>query len=266
MKKIIALALSLILALAVFAGCAKKNTFKVGASVTPHAEILNFVKDDLAAEGIDLEVVEYTDYVIPNTAVESGELDANFFQHQPYLTDFNAENGTHIVSVAAIHYEPFGIFPGQSTTLDDIKDGAKIAVPNDSSNEARALLLLEAAGIIKLDSNAGISATVLDITENPHNVEIIEIDAAQLARSLPDVDFAAVNGNYAIQAGLNAATDALFVEDKDSIAAETYANILCVKEGNENTAEIKALIKALQSDKVKQFISEKYNGGAVAVF
>ena len=240
-------------------------TIKVGASITPHAEILNAVKDELAAQGYNLEVVEFTDYVLPNTALEEGDLDANYFQHGPYLDDFNAQNGTHLVAVAAIHYEPFGIYAGKTTSLEELADGATVAIPNDGTNEARALLLLEAQGLIKLNEGVTFTATKLDIAENPKNLDIQEIEAAQLPRSLQDVDLAVINGNYAIQAGLKV-SDALAVEDKDSIAAETYANVLVVKEGNEETDATKALIAALQSETAREFIDATYEGAVIAKF
>lgn len=268
MKKTLAILFAALLALSLFAGCAKpkNNVIKVGASITPHAQILAVIKDELAAQGYDLQVVEFTDYVQPNLALENGELDANYFQHQPYLDDFNTNNNTHIVGVAAIHYEPFGIYPGKTKALKDIPDGGQIAVPNDGTNEARALLLLEAQGLIKLRADAGLGATVLDIEENPKNIEIIEVEAAQLARSLQDVDFAVINGNYAIQAGLKVGTDAVATEDKNSVAADTYANILCVKEGHENDPGVLALIAALKSDAVKKFIEDTYEGAVVPKF
>lgn len=237
----------------------------VGASVTPHAEILNSVSDKLKEQGYELEVVEYNDYVIPNTALESGELDANFIQHLPYLEDFNKENNTHIVSVADIHYEPFGIYAGKSDSLENLADNAVIAVPNDTTNEARALLLLQDEGLIKLKEDAGIAATVTDIVENPKNLEIKELEAAQLPNALQDVDAAAINANYAIGAGLKL-KDALAVEKSDSLAAQTYANIIAVREGSENDAKIKALVDAVKSDEVKKFIEEKYEGAVVPVF
>ena len=242
------------------------TTLKVAASPTPHAEILNAVKDILAEQGITLEVVEFSDYVQPNLVTESGEVDANYFQHGPYLESFNEENGTHLVSVGAIHYEPFGIYPGKSSDLENIADGAVIAVPNDTTNEARALQLLAAQGIITLKEGAGLTATKNDIAENPHNVDIVEMEAAQLPRTLADVDFAVINGNYAAEAGLNAATDALAVEDASSEAAQTFANILVVKEGNEDNPAIQALLAALQSEQVKNFIDETYSGAVVAIF
>lgn len=241
------------------------EVLKVGASITPHAEILAQVKDTLAQEGYDLQIVEYNDYVLPNTALEDGELDANFFQHQPYLDDFNAENGTHLVSVAAVHFEPFGLYAGKTDSIANLKDGATVAVPNDTTNEARALLLLEAQGLIKLKEGAGLTATVLDIEENPLNLEIKEIEAAQLVRSLPDVDIAAINGNYAAEGGLNVA-DAIAVEASDSLAADTYANVIVVKEGNENSEKTQALVGAVLSDGVKSYIEETYGNAVIPVF
>lgn len=285
MKKLIAIVLTLVLALS-FAACAQPEAapaetaalettesaapselvkVKVGASVTPHAEILHAVKDELKAAGYDLEVVEFTDYVLPNTALEQGDLDANYFQHTPYLENFNEENGTHLAAVGKIHYEPFGIYAGKTSDLSAIPDGGSIAIPNDGTNEARALLLLEAQGLIKLKEGITFTATVLDIAENPKNLSIKEIEAAQLARSLQDVDAAVINGNYAIQAGLKV-KDALAIEDKDSIAADTYANVLVVKEGHENDEATKALLAALQSDTAKKFMEEKYEGAVIAAF
>lgn len=274
-KKLLGLLLGLSL-VAGFTGCAGNSgngnassaddkTIKVGASITPHAEILEVIKDDLKNEGYTLEIVEYNDYVIPNTALESGELDANYFQHKPYLDNFNDENGTHLVSAASIHYEPFGIFAGKQSDLNNIKDGAVVAVPNDATNEARALLLLEANGLIKLKDGAGVTATVLDIVENPHNIEIKELEAAQVARATQDVDIIAVNGNYALEAGIKI-SDALALEASDSLAAQTYANIIAVKEGNENSEKVQALVKALKSEKVKKYIEEQYEGAVVAIF
>lgn len=265
-KKTIGILLTAALIAGVFSGCGSKSddkTIKVGACVTPHAEILNSVKDKLAEEGWDLEVVEYNDYVLPNTALEDGELDANYFQHKPYLDDFNEENGTHIVGVANVHFEPMAIYAGKTASLDDVADGASVAVPNDTTNEARALLLLEAQGLISLNEDAGVQATVLDITDNPHNLEIKELEAAQVAKSIQDVDFAVINGNYAIEAGL---TDPLAVEASDSLAAETYANLIAVKEGNEDSEKTKALVNAVLSDDVRNYINENYEGAVVPVF
>lgn len=238
----------------------------VAASPTPHAEILGIAKEILAEQGITLEIKEFSDYVQPNLVTENGEVDANYFQHTPYLDSFNAENGTHLVSVGAIHYEPFGVYPGKSDDLANIADGATIAVPNDTTNEARALQLLAAQGIITVREGAGLTATVNDIEENPHNVKIQEIEAAQLPRTVQDVDFAVINGNYAMEAGFSVGKDALATEDASSEAAQTYANILVVKEGNENSPAIQALLTALQSDKVRDYINETYDGAVVPIF
>ena len=268
MKKFIALVLALSLVVCIAAGCSKKDgkTIRVGASVTPHAEILEVAKELLAEEGYTLEITEFNDYVLPNTSVEDEELDANYFQHRKYLADFNEENGTHLVEVVPVHYEPFGLYAGKTAAVADLAEGATIAVPNDGTNEARALMLLEAQGLIKLNEEAGFTATKLDIVENPLNLDIQELDAAQLVRALEDVDMAVINGNYAIQGGLNAGKDALAVEDKDSEAIQTYANVLVVKEGNEKDEGILALAKALQSEEVKAFIEENYEGAVIAMF
>ena len=242
------------------------TTLKVAASPTPHAEILNVAKEVLAEQGIDLEVVEFSDYVQPNLVTESGEVDANYFQHTPYLDSFNEENGTHLVSVGAVHYEPFGIYPGKSDDLANIADGATIAVPNDTTNEARALQLLAAQGLITVRDGAGLTATVNDITDNPHNLQIKEIEAAQLPRTVQDVDFAVINGNYAMEAGFSAGKDALATEDASSEAAQTYANVLVVKEGRENDPAIQALYAALTGDKVKDYINSTYDGAVVPIF
>ena len=238
----------------------------VAASPTPHAEILEVAKEILAEQGITLEIKEFSDYVQPNLVTENGEVDANYFQHTPYLDRFNAENGTHLVSVGAIHYEPFGIYPGKSDDLANIADGATIAVPNDTTNEARALQLLAAQGIITVREGAGLTATVNDIEENPHNVKIQEIEAAQLPRTVQDVDFAVINGNFAMEAGFSVGKDALATEDASSEAAQTYANVLVVKEGNENSPAIQALLAALQSDKVRDYINETFDGAVVPIF
>lgn len=279
MKKILSLLLILVLVLTAFAGCgaggsgeeAGENTeaatkITIGASPAPHAEILAIAKQVMAEKGFELEIKEFQDYVLPNTAVDSGDIDANYFQHQPYLDSFNEENGTNVVTVAKIHYEPFGIYAGQVDSLEALTKGSKIAVPNDSTNEARALLLLEQEGIIKLKEGVGVIATPLDIVENPLDVEIVELEAAMLPRALEDVAVAVINGNYAIEAGLKVGTDALAVEADDSVAAETYANVLCVKAGNENNEAVLALVEALQSDEVKEFIEKTYEGAVVPMF
>ena len=241
-------------------------TLTVGATPNPHAEILAQVKDDLAAEGIDLVVKEYSDYVVPNTAVEEGDLDANYFQHTPYREKFNEENGTHLVSVGKIHYEPMGIYPGLTKTLEELPDGATIAVPNDATNEARALQLLAAQGLIELKEDAGLNATPNDITSNPKNLQFKELEAAMLPQTASEVDLSVINSNFAMEGGMNPATDSLASEDADSEAAQTFANIIAVKEGHENDPAIQALVKALQSDKVKEYIEKTYSGAVVAVF
>ena len=241
-------------------------TLTVGATPNPHAEILAQVKDDLAAEGIDLVVKEYSDYVVPNTAVEEGDLDANYFQHTPYMEEFNEKNGTHLVSVGKVHYEPMGIYPGLTKTLEELPDGATIAVPNDATNEARALQLLAAQGLIELKEDAGLNATPNDITSNPKNLQFKELEAAMLPQTASEVDLSVINSNFAMEGGMNPATDSLASEDADSEAAQTFANIVAVKEGHENDPAIQALVKALQSDKVKEYIEKTYSGAVVAVF
>ena len=237
----------------------------VGASPAPHAEILEAASKALEEKGYKLVIKEYTDYVKPNLALNSGDLDANYFQHLPYLEQFNEQNGTKLVSAGAIHYEPFGIYAGKTASLDALADGAKVAVPNDATNEARALLLLEAQGLIKLTEGVGLNATKTDVVENPKNLDILEIEAAQVPRSLQDVDIAVVNGNYAIEAGLKV-SDALAVEASDSEAAVTYGNIVAVQEGKENDEAVKALVEALTSEDAKAFIESTYEGAVVPLF
>lgn len=270
MKKFLAIALTLVLALSLFTACgnggADDKTIVIAASPTPHAEILKIAKEELAKEGYTLEIKEFSDYVVPNTATEDGEVDANYFQHTPYLNTFNAENGTHLVSVAAIHYEPFGIYPGTKTDLSAVAEGDKISIPNDGSNRARALLLLEANGLIKLKEGVGMEATVLDIVENPMKLDIIEMEAAQLPNTRDSVAYSVINGNYALGAGLSAGKDALATEDAASVSATTYANILVVKEGNENNPKIQALVKAMTSSAVRDYINKTYDGAVVPIF
>ena len=237
----------------------------VGASPAPHAEILKAANDVLKEKGYELEIKEYVDYIQPNLALESGDLDANYFQHKPYLDTFNEENGTHLVSAGAIHYEPFGIYAGKSDSLDELADGAEVLVPNDVTNEARALLLLQDQGLLTLKEDAGLTATINDITENPKNLDIVELEAAQLPRSLQDADIAVINGNYAIEAGLKV-TDALAVEASDSLAAQTYGNVVAVREGDEESNKTKALMEVLTSDDIKEFIETKYDGAVVPLF
>ena len=244
---------------------ASGTTLKVGASPAPHAEILEQVKPILAKEGITLDIVEYNDYNTPNDAVEDGSLDANYFQHITYMNNYNKDNGTHLASVAEVHYEPFGLYAGKTASIADLPDGAQIAVPNDATNEARALLLLQQEGLIKLADGVGINATKLDIKENKKNLEILELEAAQIPTRLKDVDLAVINGNYAIDAGLKVA-DALAVESKDGDAAAAYVNVVAVKEGNEKNEAIQALVKALKSDTIRDYINNTYGGAVVPVF
>lgn len=273
-KKILTLALTA-LTLATFTACGgttadkggtaenELKTIVVGATPSPHAEILKQVQPILKEEGYNLEIQEYTDYVQPNLAVENGDLEANYFQHITYLEGFNEENKTHLVSVGSVHYEPFGIYAGKTKSLDELKDGATIAVPNDTTNEARALLLLEQEGLIQLKKGAGLNATKNDIEENTKNLKIIEAEAAQIPHSLQDVDVAVINGNYALGAGLNVGKDALAIEDSGSESVQAYKNVLVVKEGNENKEEVKALIKALQSEEIQTFMKENYDGAVL---
>ena len=266
MKKLVSFGLSLALAvsaLSVGAFAEEDKTITVAASATPHAEILEQAKPLLEEQGWDLEVTVFDDYVQPNLVVESGDFAANYFQHIPYLENFNEEQGTHLVNAGGIHYEPFGIYPGTKSTLDELEDGDTIAVPNDTTNEARALLLLEANGVIKLKEDAGLTATVKDIEENPHNVEIQELEAAQVPRVKDEVAFVVLNGNYALQAGFSVAKDAIAYETSDSEAAKTYVNVIAVKEGNENSDKIKALVSVLKSDEIKNYITETYDGAVI---
>ena len=273
-KKILALALAGVLVVGALTGCGssksesseKKTDDKkitVAASATPHAEILEEAKTLLKDKGYELEVKVFDDYVQPNNVVESGEFDANYFQHVPYLEQFNEEKGTHLVVAGKIHYEPFGIYPGTKKDLKDIAKGDKIAVPNDTTNEARALLLLQDNGIIKLKDGAGIKATVNDIEENPNNIEIVELEAAQVPRVVNEVAYVVLNGNYALEANYTVKKDALAYEKSDSEAAKTYVNVIAVKEGNENGEKIKALVDVLKSDSIKKFINEKYDGAVI---
>lgn len=241
----------------------EKGTITVAASATPHAEILEQAKPILAKEGWNLEVTVFDDYVQPNLVVENDEFDANYFQHIPYLEDFNKNNGTHLVNAGGIHYEPFGIYPGTKDSLDKLEDGDVIAVPNDTTNEARALLLLEANGVITLKEGAGLAATVKDIKDNPKNIQIQELEAAQVSRVKDEVAFVVLNGNYALQAGFSVAKDSIAYEKSDSEAAKTYVNVIAVKEGNENEEKIQALVNVLKSDEIKEYITETYDGAVI---
>lgn len=282
MKKLLALTMALVLCLGLAAcggdttestdtqenteSTGETVTLKVGATPAPHQEILEQVVDNLAEQGITLEIVPYNDYVAPNTAVEEGVDDANFFQHITYMENFNAERGTHLVNAGAIHYEPMGIYAGKSDSLENIPDGAVIAIPNDATNEGRALLLLQDLGLLTLKEDAGLEATPKDIAENPHNLQFKELEAAMLPQTIDEVDFSIINSNYALDAGLNPTTDSLGMEDPESDAAQAYANIIAVKEGNENNEAIKALVAALQSDEIREFIETTYNGSVVPMF
>ncbi len=245
-------------------GDSGSKSVKVAASATPHAEILEEAKGLLEAEGYELEVTVFNDYVQPNEVVESGDFDANYFQHIPYLESFNEEKGTHLVNAGGIHYEPFGIYPGTKKSLDELAEGDAIAVPNDTTNEARALLLLQDNGVITLKEGAGLNATVNDIEENVKNVEIVELEAAQVSRVVDEVAFVVLNGNYALEGGYSVKSDAIAYEKSDSEAAKTYVNVIAVKEGNEENEGIQALVKVLKSDDIKKFIDEKYDGAVIA--
>ena len=239
------------------------ETIKIAASPVPHAEILAKAKEILKDYGYELDVVEFEDYVQPNLVVESGEFDANYFQHVPYLDSFNDEQGTHIVDAGDIHYEPFGIYPGKKASLAEIAEGDSIAVPNDTTNEARALLLLQDNGLLTLKDGVGLTATVNDIVENPYNINFVELEAAQVARVVGEVEYVVLNGNYALEAGFSVGKDSIAYEASDSVAAKTYVNIIGVLEGNESSDKIKALVTVLRSDDIRQFIEDTYDGAVV---
>ena len=267
MKKFLAILVTGALIAGTLTGCGGSSkddkVIKVAASATPHSEILEQVKPSLEEQGYDLQVTVFDDYVQPNEVVESGEFDANYFQHIPYLNSFNEEKGTHLVNAGGIHYEPFGIYPGTKASLDEVADGDSIAVPNDTTNEARALLLLQDNGLITLKDDAGLEATVNDIVDNPYNLEIVELEAAQVPRVVGEVAFVVLNGNYALEAGYSVAKDSIAYESTDSEAAKTYVNVIAVKEGNENSAKIKALVEALKSDAIKTYINDTYDGAVI---
>lgn len=268
MKKLLAVVLTGAFVVSALAGCGKSTSaddkvIKVAASATPHAEILEQAKPLLEAKGYDLQVTVFDDYVQPNEVVESGDFDANYFQHIPYLESFNEEKGTHLVNAGGIHYEPFGIYPGTKASLDELADGDSIAVPNDTTNEARALLLLQDNGIITLKEGAGLTATKNDIVENPYNVDIVELEAAQVPRVKDEVAFMVLNGNYALEAGFSVAKDAIAYGKADSEAAKTYVNVIAVKEGNENSDKIKALVEVLTSQEIKDYINNTYDGAVI---
>ena len=267
MKKLAVLVLSAALTISSLAGCGATGkdakVIKVAASATPHAEILEEAKPILAEQGWTLEVTVFDDYVQPNLVVEGGDFDANYFQHIPYLDSFNEEQGTHLVNAGGIHYEPFGIYPGTKSDLSQVAEGDVIAVPNDTTNEARALLLLEANGIIDLKDDAGLTATKNDIIDNPYNIEILEMEAAQIARLTKEVAYVVLNGNYALAAGFSVGKDSIAYESSDSTAAQTYVNLIAVKEGNENNGGVKALVEVLKSEAIVNYINSTYDGAVV---
>lgn len=267
MKKFLAVLLTGAFVVGALSGCGSKGSddkvIKVAASATPHAELLEQAKPLLAEQGYDLQVTVFDDYVQPNEVVESGDFDANYFQHIPYLESFNEEKGTHLVNAGGIHYEPFGIYAGTKSDLSEVAEGDSIAVPNDTTNEARALLLLQDNGLITLKDDAGLNATVNDIVDNPYDLEIVELEAAQVPRVLAEVEFAVMNGNYALEAGYSVARDSLAYESSDSEAAKTYVNVIAVKEGNENADKIKALVDVLKSDTIKDYINSTYDGAVI---
>jgi len=271
-RKIFTLLAAGVLVLSALSGCGKSDassggasdkTIKIAASATPHAEILEQAKPILEKKGYKLEITVFDDYVQPMSVVESGEFDANYAVHEPYLESFNEEQGTHLVKAGGIHYEPFGIYPGTKKTLGEVSNGDVVAVPNDTTNEARALLLLQDNGLLKLKDGAGLTATVNDIKENPHNLKIQELEAAQVPRVRKEVAYVVLNGNYALDSGLSVAKDSIAFEAGDSQAAKTYVNIIAVKEGNEDNEAIKALVEVLQSDEIKSYIEKTYDGAVV---
>ncbi len=280
-KKWIAGLLGTVLALGVLTGCGSdtaagagadtagengtqtKGTITIAASSTPHAEILEEAKKILSEQGFELSITVFDDYVQPNLVVDSGDFDANYFQHIPYLDSFNAEHGTHLVNAGGIHYEPFGIYPGTKTDLSALEAGDVIAVPNDTTNEARALLLLQDNGIITLKDGVGLEATVNDITDNPKDITIQELEAAQVSRVKNEMAFVVLNGNYALEAGFSVGNDAVAYEKSDSEAAKTYVNVIAVKEGNEGNEGIQALVDVLKSDEIRQFINDTYDGAVI---
>ena len=277
-KKLLSLALATILTAGLVTGCGssasssdqsssqdntQKKTITVAASQTPHSEILAEAAKILEKQGYELKVTVFDDYVQPNNVVESGEFDVNYMEHVPYMEQFNKENGTHIVNAGGIHYEPFGIYPGTKKKLDDLAEGDTIAIPNDTTNEARALLLLQDNGLLTLKDGAGLTATINDIKENPKKLKFQELEAAQVAKVKDEVAFVVLNGNYALEAGYSVSKDSIAYEKADSEAAKTYVNIIGVKEGNENSDGIKALVKVLKSDDIKKFINDKYDGAVI---
>lgn len=262
MKKVLSIVLSIVL----LVGCSSKesenNEIKIGVSPNPHSQIVSLILDDLKEQGIEVEIIEFTDYVQPNLALASGDLDANFFQHGPYFEDFIEKENLDLVSLGNVHVEPMALYSNNLTSIDDLEDGSKIAIPNDTINGGRALLLLEANGLIKLKDGAGLEATENDIVENPHNFKVTTLEAAALPSTLQDVDAAVINGNYALDADLNPLKDGLLIEGGDS----PYANLVAVRKGEEKEDKFVKLLKALQSNKVKEYIEETYEGGVAPAF
>lgn len=267
MKKFLTIALATLLLGSALTSCggSDENTIKVAATSTPHAEVLEVCKEAMAEKGYTLEILVVDDYLTPNNATESGDVDANYFQHQLYLDSFNEENGTHLVTVADIHYEPYAIYAGTCSSLSGLQNGDSIAVPNDPTNEARALQLLAAQGLITLKDGAGLTATKNDIVDNPKNLDIKEMEAALLPDQLDEVAMAVINGNYALAAGLDV-NAALAIESTDSEAAQTYVNVLVVKEGNESKPAVQALAEVMTSDVVKEYMNNTYGNAVVPMF
>ncbi|MBU5438527.1 MetQ/NlpA family ABC transporter substrate-binding protein [Tissierella sp. MSJ-40] len=266
MKKVLSLILIVVLSLSLLAGCSKKesadNEIKIGVSPVPHRELINLIKEDLENEGLKVTVIEFTDYVKPNHALADKEIDANFFQHEPYLNDFKEKEKLDIISLGKVHIEPMGFYSSKINSIDELKDGSEILIPNDTVNGGRALLLLESNGLIKLKDGAGLEATEKDIVENPKNLKVKSLEAGSLPRVLKDVDGAVINGNYALDAGLNPVKDSLFIEGKDS----PYANLVAIRAGEENKEKFVKLLKALQSEKVKKYIEDTYGGAIIPAF
>ncbi len=270
MRRFIGIISAFVLTAVILVGCSsadnqetsERKVLKVGATPVPHAQLLELVKPVLEEKGIDLEIVEFTDYVKPNLALDDGEIDANFFQHVPYLESFNADRGLDLISVGTVHVEPLGAYSEKVKTIDDLEAGAEVAIPSDSVNGGRALILLESNGLIKLKEDAGLEATEFDIVDNPLELNFTSIEAAQLPRVIGDVDLAVINGNFAIEAGLNPLEDALVLEGSDS----PYANIITVKSDYTKVDEVSELLNALQSDEIREYIEKNYNGGVVAAF
>lgn len=266
MRKFISAILIVILGLTILVGCSNskndQNLIRIGVSPVPHKELIELIEEDLIKQGIKIEIKEFTDYIKPNLALADGELDANFFQHEPYMNQFKEEKNIDIISIGAVHIEPMGLYSSKFTSIEELEDGSEIAIPNDVTNGGRALLLLEKYDLIKLDNNAGILATKEDIIENPKNLKIKELEASALPRILNDVDVAVINGNYALEAGLIPTKDSILLEEKDS----PYANIIAIRNGEEKQDRFIKLMKVLQSEKIKKYIEENYNGGIIPAF